>query len=215
MCYIFLSDFGVGVIIFKKQGVSMKIRVSKNDALIVVDVQNDFMPWGALPVPDGDKVVPVLNQYIQIFVERGASIFASRDWHPERHSSFKPYGGTWPVHCVRNTEGAMFHKDLKLPKDTYIISKATTEDKDAYSAFDGTNLVNILNERGIKRVFVGGLATDYCVKATVLDALRNDFCTFFLEDASRGVEVQKGDVEKAIETMLLNGAVSVTLKDLK
>ncbi len=191
----------------------MRLRVSENDAIILVDVQNDFMPWGALPVPDGDKVVSVLNKYIRLFEENGGVIVASRDWHPENHSSFKPYGGIWPVHCVKDTEGAMFHKDLILPENTFVVSKATSKDRDAYSAFDGTNLVNVLKNNGIGRVFIGGLATDYCVKATVLDALTNGFCTFLLLDATRGVDVNKGDVEKAIDEMLNKGAVSITLSD--
>ena len=193
----------------------MKIKFSKNDALLIVDVQNDFMPWGALPVPDGDKVVPVLNRYIRIFRDNGGLIVASRDWHPPDHSSFKPFGGIWPVHCVRGTEGAKFHKDLELPEDTYIVSKATSPLKDAYSAFDDTGLANTLKEKGIKRVFVGGLATDYCVKATVLDAIDNGFCTFLLEDASRGVDVKKGDTQNAINEMLARGAIAITLSDIK
>ncbi len=193
----------------------MRIKVSRKDALIVVDVQNDFMPWGALPVPDGDKVIPMLNEYISIFTKSGAFVVASRDWHPPNHSSFKPYGGIWPVHCVRNTEGAMFHKDLKLPKEVYIVSKATSHEKDAYSAFDDTGLADVLREKGIKRVFVGGLATDYCVKATILDSLKNGFCTFLLEDASRGVNVNEGDVDNAIRTMLENGAVIINISEIK
>ncbi len=193
----------------------MKIKFSKNDALLIVDVQNDFMPGGALPVPDGDKVVPVLNKYIRIFRKNGGLIVASRDWHPPDHSSFKPYGGIWPVHCVRGTEGAKFHKDLELPEDTYIVSKATSPLKDAYSAFDDTDLAAVLKERGIKRVFVGGLATDYCVKATALDAIDNGFCTFLLEDASRGVDVKKGDTQNAIIEMLVRGAIAITLSDIK
>ena len=192
----------------------MRVKVNKHDALIIVDVQYDFMPGGALPVPSGDKVVPVLNDYIQIFKQSRGVIVASRDWHPKDHSSFKEYGGIWPVHCVQNTHGAEFHKDLKLPEDVYIVSKATERDKDAYSAFQGTQLVEYLRNQGIKRVFVGGLATDYCVKATVLDALAQGFCTFFLFDASKGVEVNKGDVEKSIDDMLNNGAIVLTLQDI-
>ena len=192
----------------------MKVRITKNDALVIVDVQYDFMPGGALPVPDGDKVVPILNNYIKIFNKAGSLIVASRDWHPENHSSFKDYGGIWPVHCVQNTKGAEFHKDLRLPKNVYIVSKATSPDKDAYSAFQETGLVEYLRSKRIRRVFIGGLATDYCVKATVLDALKEGLCTFFLEDASRGVEVNKGDVEKAIDAMLEQGGVKLNLNDI-
>ncbi len=192
----------------------MKARIGKGDALLIVDVQYDFMPGGALPVPDGNRVVPVLNKYLEIFKKAGAQIIASRDWHPANHSSFKEYGGIWPVHCVQNTEGAEFHKDLNLPESVYIVSKATSPDKDAYSAFQDTGLSEYLREKHVKRVFVGGLATDYCVKSTVLDALKEGFCTFFLEDASRGVNVNKNDVEKAIEEMLTHGSVQLNLGDI-
>ncbi len=192
----------------------MKVRITKDYALIIVDVQYDSMPGGALPVPDGDRVVPVLNKYIKIFTEKGAQIVASRDWHPENHSSFKEYGGIWPSHCVQNTHGAMFHSDLQLPENTYIVSKATHPDKDAYSAFSGTDLAAYLKEKNIKRVFIGGLATDYCVKATVLDAIKEGFCTFFLEDASKGVDVNKGDVDRAIDEMLEHGGIKLTISDI-
>jgi len=193
----------------------MKVRIGQQDALIVVDVQKDFMPGGALPVPEGDKVVPVLNEYIKLFEKRGLPVFFTRDWHPENHISFKGYGGVWPPHCVQNTEGAKFHEDLHMPLDNkFVISKGTSPDFDAYSGFQGTVLESLLRERGVKRVFVGGVATDYCVKNTVLGALNLGFASLLLLDAIKGVDVNPGDSDKAIETMLERGSVGIELKDL-
>jgi nicotinamidase/pyrazinamidase len=187
--------------------------VGKTDALIIVDVQNDFCPGGALPVPDGDQVIPALNDYIKIFKKANARIFATRDWHPPNHKSFKAQGGPWSPHCVQNSEGAKFHPDLKLPRDTTVISKATDPLKEAYSGFDGTKLANTLKTQGATRVFVGGLATDYCVKNTVLDARKMGFETVLLLDAIRGINVEPDDVRKAIAEMIKNGAEQATLED--
>jgi nicotinamidase/pyrazinamidase len=189
------------------------LSVSKTDALIVVDVQNDFCPGGALPVPEGDQVIPVLNDYIKIFKKANAAIFATRDWHPPNHISFEAQGGPWPPHCVQNTEGAKFHPDLKLPDDTTIVSKAMDPRKEAYSGFDGTELADNMKKQGVTKVFVGGLATDYCVKNTVLDARKNGFQTVLLLDASRGINVEPDDVAKAIDTMVRNGVGQGTLTD--
>jgi len=178
-------------------------------ALIIVDVQRDFCPGGALAVPEGDKIIPKLNKYIEIFKRENLPIFATRDWHPKNHISFKPKG-IWPPHCIQNTKGAEFHPDLKLPEDTIIISKAFEADKEAYSGFEGTELYKILREKGIKKVYIGGLATDVCVKNTVLDAIRYGFETYFLEDASKGL----GGDDKAIEEMVKKGAKRVTLEDV-
>ena len=193
----------------------MKVKIGKGDALIVVDVQRDFCPGGALPVPRGDEVIPVLNEYLERFRRAGAAIYATRDWHPPNHKSFREYGGEWPPHCIQGTEGAEFHPNLKLPSDALIISKATEPDKEAYSGFEGTNLKESLESRGVKRVFVGGLATDYCVKSTVLDALKYGFEVFLLVDAVRGVDLQPGDSERAIEEMVRRGAKKITLSDLE
>jgi len=191
-----------------------KWKIGKRDAILIVDTQRDFCPSGALPVPEGDAVVPALNEYIKIFREAGAAIYATRDWHPPNHISFKEQGGTWPAHCVQNTTGAGFHPDLRLPKGTVVISKATDPDKEAYSGFDGTNLEKELRLKGVKKVFIGGLATDYCVKSTVLDAVKLGFETVLLEDAVRGVDVKPGDSERAIEEMVSAGAKKATLSDL-
>lgn len=179
-----------------------------------MDVQNDFCPNGALPVPNGDEIIPVLNKYIEKFVKVGASIYATRDWHPPNHISFVSRGGVWPPHCVQNTKGAEFHPRLALPKDVRIVSKGFDPDREAYSGFEGTNLSSMLKAQGIRTVFIGGLATDYCVKATVLDALKEGFHVVFLEDASKGVDVNKGDSERAIKEMVEKGAEKATISQI-
>ncbi len=191
-------------------------------ALLIVDVQNDFCPGGALPVPEGDKVVPVLNRVAEQVAQRGGWVFASRDWHPPTTRHFADYGGKWPVHCVQNTLGADFHPDLKLPEGTHIISKGTSETDNGYSAFEGRTeegktLLEVLRERNIRRLIVGGLATDYCVRASVLDALKHGFEVVVLTDAVRGVDVQPGDSERALQEMRTAGATltsSDALRDL-
>src|SRR5688572_20175295 len=140
------------------------------DALLVVDVQNDFCPGGALPIPDGDRVVGVLNRWIEAAVNGNVPIYASRDWHPSGHPSFASEGGAWPPHCLQDTEGAAFHPDLKLPAGTVKVAKGTRFDQDQYSAFDQTGLDARLRRDGIRRIWAGGLAQDVCVCASVLDA---------------------------------------------
>ena len=189
-------------------------------ALIVVDVQRDFCPGGALPVPHGDRVVPVLNQYMERITADGWLIIASRDWHPADSTHFAGHGGRWPVHCIQNSPGAAFHADLRLPPSAVIASKGQSRSDEGYSAFDGRigdgeqALSDFLSERGVTTVYVGGLATDYCVKATVLDALHSDLAAVLLLDASRGVNVEAGDAESAIEAMVRAGAEVVTLERL-
>ncbi|RLI36059.1 nicotinamidase, partial [Candidatus Bathyarchaeota archaeon] len=141
-------------------------------------------------------------------------IYATRDWHPPNHKSFREYGGIWPAHCVQGSVGAEFHPDLELPEDVIVISKATDPDREAYSGFEGTNLLEDLRSRGVRRVFIGGLATDYCVKSTVLDALRYGFETYLLVDAIRGVDLKPGDSERAIREMVDGGAKEITLSDI-
>ncbi|HEV8662730.1 MAG TPA: nicotinamidase [Candidatus Methylomirabilis sp.] len=183
----------------------------ERDALILVDVQNDFCPGGALPVPEGDRVVPALNALL-----RRVKVFtvATRDWHPVNHCSFKPQGGIWPVHCVAGTPGAAFHPALATERVAHVISKATGPEEEAYSGFQGTELADLLHKRGIRRVFVGGLATDYCVKATALDAAKHGFAVTILEDAIRGVEVQPGDCARALEEMKRAGIRLMRTDDL-
>ncbi|MDZ7685450.1 MAG: isochorismatase family protein [Gammaproteobacteria bacterium] len=153
----------------------MTTRLQETDAVLVVDVQNDFCPGGALAVPEGDAVVPVLNQWIVAARREGLLVIASRDWHPVDHCSFKEHGGPWPVHCVQDTRGAAFHPELQIDEDVIRVSKGTAFDRDAYSAFDGTGLESFLRARGITRLFIGGLAQDVCVQATVIDACEHEF----------------------------------------
>jgi nicotinamidase/pyrazinamidase len=183
-----------------------------SDLLLVVDVQNDFIS-GSLPVPNGAEVVPVINKYIEKFPQR---IF-SRDMHPANHISFIEQGGPWPPHCVAGSRGAYFHEDLNVsPADNTFVSKGVKVEKDAYSAFDDTVLEHVLFKRGIKRIFICGLATDYCVKASVLDALKiNGISVYLLTDAIRAVNVNPGDGEKAIEEMVEAGAIPMSIHKLE
>ncbi len=190
------------------------LKPAEGDALIIVDVQNDFLPGGNLGVPDGDAVLPVMNRYLELFRRAGLPVYATRDWHPEGHCSFKAQGGPWPPHCVAESEGAAFARELKIGEDVDVISKATTVEKDAYSGFEGTNLAERLRKQKINRLFIGGLATDYCVLNTVKDALREGFQVLLLEDGIRGVEVNAGDSKKAIEEMHALGARSIRLEDV-
>lgn len=191
----------------------MTAAVKADDALLVVDVQRDFLPGGSLAVPDGDGVVPVLNRYIGLVRREGLPVFASRDWHAKRHCSFRAQGGQWPEHCVAGTPGAGFAPGLELPREATIISKATREESDAYSAFSGTDLARELRSRGVKRLLVGGLATDYCVLNSVCDALKEGFEVLLLTDAIRAVNVNAGDGERAMREMEQAGAVRVALED--
>jgi nicotinamidase/pyrazinamidase len=173
----------------------------ERDALLVVDVQNDFCPGGALAVTDGDLVVPVVNGLAPHF----RRIFYTQDWHPANHISFKNQGGIWPPHCVADTLGAQLHPYLRLP-DAVAIKKGTEPDKEAYSGFQETDLAERLRKANIKRVMIAGLATDYCVKATALDALKAGFDVVVVADAVRGVDVSLGDSEKALDDMKKAGA---------
>jgi len=188
-----------------------KLSLRSGDALIVVDVQNDFLPGGSLAVPDGDAVVPVLNRYAAAFAASRLPVYATRDWHPSNHCSFKAQGGPWPPHCAANTNGAAFAPGLKLPAQTTVISKATMADKDAYSGFEGTDLDARLRAQGVKRVFVGGLATDYCVLNTVRDARKLGYDVMLLTDAIRAVNVKPDDGRNAEGEMCRLGAEPFSL----
>ena len=185
------------------------MKTNPKQALIVVDVQNDFCPGGALAVAEGDQVIAPLNRLIDQFLERGAPVYKSRDWHPPQTKHFQAHGGTWPVHCVQNTEGAEFHPELRDDPRIKVISKGLG-DKDCYSAFDETDLASQLHNQNVEEVVVGGLATDYCVKNTVLDALKNGFKVKAVKNAMRAVDVQPGDGDRAIEEMRATGAEIVS-----
>ena len=179
------------------------------DALVVVDVQNDFLPGGSLAVPRGDQVIAPLNRWIARFAAAGLPVYATRDWHPVDHCSFAAQGGPWPPHCVAGTPGAEFADALGLPSDATVIGKATRQDADAYSGFAGTDLHERLRHAGVKRLFVGGLATDYCVLNTVRDALGLGYGVVLLTAAVRAVDVQPGDGDRALAEMIAAGAVAV------
>ncbi len=185
------------------------VHLQVGDALILVDVQLDFLPGGSLAVPRGDEVVPALNRYIAVFRGLTLPVVATRDWHPPDHCSFKAQGGPWPPHCVAGSAGAHFATLLDLPCEAHIVSKATSRDRDAYSGFEGTGLDDWLRRAGASRVFVGGLATDYCVLNTVRDALRFGYATFLLLDAVRAVDVAAGDGARAIDEMRRLGAMAI------
>jgi nicotinamidase/pyrazinamidase len=163
------------------------------DALIVVDVQIDFCPGGAVSVEHGDEVVPVLNRWIAGATDAQIPILASRDWHPRHHLSFTESGGEWPVHCVQDSPGARFHPDLALPDSVIVVTKGVRFDGDQYSAFDQTGLATELRRLGVRRVWVGGLAQDVCVRATALDARREGFDVVLIMDATRPVTAAGGE----------------------
>jgi nicotinamidase/pyrazinamidase len=185
------------------------ISLTPADALIIVDLQNDFLPGGSLGVPQGDEVVAPIQQLIDLYQAHGLPIYASRDWHPEGHCSFTAQGGPWPVHCIAGSNGAAFTSAIDLEQFSTVISKATTVEKDAYSAFNGTGLGEQMRARGIQRVAVCGLATDYCVLNTAKDALAEGFATLLVLDAIRAVDVHPGDGARAIARMQDAGAQPV------
>lgn len=182
------------------------------DGLIVVDLQVDFCPGGTLAVAGGDEIVAPVNGLLSI---PGWMKVATRDWHPADHTSFEAQGGIWPVHCVAETPGAAFHPQMNAGVVEMVVSKATTRDAEAYSGFDGTSLADDLRAKGIERLFVCGLATDYCVKATALDARREGFEVVVVEDAVRAVNVNPGDGEKAIEEMRAAGCAFAPSSEIR
>jgi nicotinamidase/pyrazinamidase len=187
------------------------------EAVVVVDVQNDFCPGGSLAVPEGDGVVPMLNRYLERAARSGVHVYASRDWHPAETTHFLASGGPWPAHCVQGTAGAAFHPDLRLPTSTIIVTKGTSPVDEGYSAFDGQlsdgrTLADDLRARGVDTVYVGGLATDYCVLQTALSARREGFDTVWLSDASLPVEVHPGDGQRAADQMAGAGVRTIVLE---
>lgn len=192
----------------------MGVRLQAGDALLIVHVQADFV-GGALPVPGAAGILPVLNEYIAAFTRRRLPVIASRDWHPANHASFREFGGRWPPHCVAGSPGAQFAKGLKLPRDAHLVSTAATPMRDAYSAFDDTTLHHTLSLLGVRRLFVGGLATDYCVQATVLDARELGYEVFLLVDAIRAIDANPGDGHRAHVRMVEAGATPLSVTQLQ
>jgi len=186
------------------------IVLGGGDALLIVDPQVDFLPGGSLGVPQGDAVLAPINRLIDLYRTHALPVYVSRDWHPALHCSFAGQGGPWPVHCVAGSDGARFAPGLQLA-DAVVVSKATTVDVDAYSAFNGTGLADTLRERGIRRLVVCGLATDYCVLNTVVDALAAGFEVLLATEAIRAVNVNADDGDRALQQMLERGAMPVQL----
>jgi nicotinamidase/pyrazinamidase len=180
--------------------------MARKPALLVVDLQNDFCPGGALPVPEGDTIVPRVDRVVQLFHRRGLPVLATRDWHPAVTKHFKEFGGAWPAHCIQGTKGARFHPKMKLPRDAVILSKGMDPEQDSYSGFQalspqGRDLESVVRDLAIDELYVCGLATDYCVRATVLDGTRRGIRVCVLADAIKGVDVRPGDSETAIAEM--------------
>jgi nicotinamidase-related amidase len=174
------------------------------EALLIVDFQNDFTPGGALAVKDGDRIAERVNELAAD--PRFELVVATRDWHPADHGSFAERGGPWPPHCVQDTEGAELHPSLDRAAVDVVIDKGTDPETEGYSGFEGTTLGELLRERGIDRVTVVGLATDYCVKNTALDALRQGLDVTVDREGVRGVEVEPGDSERALDELREAGA---------
>jgi nicotinamidase-related amidase len=189
-------------------------RPQSGDALLIIDPQNDFLPGGGLAVPGGDEVIKPINQAIFLFCQRKLPLFITRDWHPLNHGSFRGEDGIWPPHCVAGSHGALFSPDLQLPPEITVISKGTDKDVDGYSGFEGTDLEALLKKQKIRRVFIGGLATDYCVLNTVRDAIKRGFQVFLLRDSVRAVNVTPGDGDRALAEMKSLGVNFVLTGDL-
>jgi nicotinamidase/pyrazinamidase len=193
-----------------QKGIQANMGQEAKRALIVVDIQRDFCPGGALPVTDGDKIIPVVNELVRAFEKAGLPVFFTRDWHPRNHISFRERGGPWPPHCVQNTPGASFHPSLAVPADARVIDKGTLQGEDAYSGFQGTDLAHELHDLHVKEIYVAGLATDYCVKNTVLDGAAKGFDTCVIADCVKGVNLKRTDSADALRTMLSRGAKQTT-----
>jgi len=193
-----------------QKGIQASMGQEAKRALIVVDIQRDFCPGGALPVTGGDKIIPAVNQLIRAFGNAGLPIFFTRDWHPRNHVSFRSSGGPWPPHCVQNTPGASFHPSLAVPADAEVVDKGTLQGEDAYSGFQGTDLAHELHDLHVKEIYVAGLATDYCVKNTVLDGEAKGFETYVIADCVKGVNLKRTDSANALRTMLSRGARQTT-----
>ncbi len=194
--------------------VGKQIKLQKGDGLIIVHLQNDFMAGGSLAVPKSNEIIPVINKYLKIFQASRLPIIFTRDWHPSNHCSFKEQGGLWPMHCVVGTKGAEFPPQLHVPDGIQIISGATQPEKEAYSGFEESDLDQILKNMQVQRLFIAGVATDYCVFNTVKDAVRLEYEVVLLEDAARAVNVQPGDGDAATKKMISLGTKLHSIKDI-
>ena len=193
--------------------------MEKDAALLIVDVQNDFCPGGALGVAGGDEIIPLINRYIELFREKGGLIIASRDWHPSVSRHFREFGGIWPVHCVQDSDGAKFHSGLLLPPESLVFSKGMNPLMDDYSALQARNesemsMSEFLKEAGIRCLYICGLATDYCVLQSALNGLRQGFAIVVLTDAVRGVDMEQGDSERALAEMVAAGVILTSIDKL-
>jgi nicotinamidase/pyrazinamidase len=188
--------------------------MNRQSALLVVDVQIDFCMGGSLAVPASDAIIPVINRYIEIFRSVGVPVFATRDWHPPVTRHFREFGGLWPPHCVAGSAGARFHPGLKLPEDVVVVSKGMNPDRDDYSTFQaalesGEPLRDHLADMGVTKLYICGLATDYCVRETSLDALKAGLSVIVLADAVKGVDIHAGDSDRALaEIARLGGKIA-------
>lgn len=194
--------------------------MNEKAALLIVDVQNDFCPGGALQVPDGDRVIEPVNRAIEMFVAAGLPILASRDWHPPITRHFREFGGVWPAHCIQGTEGAAFHPALRLPQEALLLTKGINPELDGYSAFEGVTgdsrlLAQLLSELEVRELVICGLATEYCVLCTTHEALRNGFKVTVLTDAVAGVDINVGASDCAVEDMKNAGAQLATVEELR
>lgn len=215
-----MSQSGDTLSFSRNYGLALAERMSLKKALLVVDVQNDFCPKGALAVRQGDKIIPNINKYIEIFLQNKFPVFATRDWHPKKTFHFKKYGGVWPIHCIKNTKGARFHPKLKLTNEAVLLYKGADPKKDSYSAFqardeNGIGLLKLLKVLKVREIYIVGLATDYCVKFSALDALKKGFSVKILMDAIKGVNLRPGDSKDAVKVMVREGAKKITLKSIK
>lgn len=186
------------------------VELGAGDALLVIDIQNDFLPGGHLAVAEGDLVIPVMNNYIECFCQRQLPVLATRDWHPANHGSFVEQGGPWPEHCIAGSTGAEFAQGLHLPARAPVFPTGKEVEMDGYSGFENPDLNRQLQQMAVSRLFIGGLATDYCVLHTVCDALNLNYQVLLLMDAVRAVNVHRYDGQEAINKMILKGAIPIT-----
>ena len=180
-------------------------------ALLVVDIQKDFCAGGALAAPGGDEIIPAVNRHIADARSRDMPVYATRDWHPPATSHFKEYGGVWPPHCVQGTQGAQFHRNLQLPPDAIVVNKGDDPQRHGYSAFEGHTsvgkaLLDDLRDRHITRVYLTGIATDYCVRESALDALKAGLEVRVVADAIAGIDARPGDAQRALDEISAAGA---------